>query len=90
MRGKEETMTSGPWSWANTGPGNATPMACFYWLCALSEFELIVTNTMFKDERKSTWMHPRSGHWHTIDFLITRCRDKMDIHSTLAMRGANG
>ena len=40
-------------------------------------------------ERKTTWMHPRSGHWHTIDFIITRCRDKMDIHSTRVMRGAN-
>ena len=56
-----------------------------------SEFELIVTNTIFKQkgERKTTWMHPRSRHWHTIDFIITRCRDKMDIHSTRAMRGAN-
>ena len=60
-------------------------------LALCSEFELIVTNTMFKqkDERKTTWMHPRSRHWHKIDFIITRCRDKMDIHSTRAMRGAN-
>ena len=30
-------------------------------LALCSEFELIVTNTMFKqkDERKTTWMHPR-------------------------------
>ncbi|KAK2176903.1 hypothetical protein NP493_632g02040 [Ridgeia piscesae] len=56
-----------------------------------SEFELIVTNTMFKqkDERKTTCMHPCSRHWHMIDFIITRYRDKMDIHSTRAMRGAN-
>ena len=56
-----------------------------------SEFELIVTNTMFKqkEEPKTTWMHPLSGHWHMIDFIITRCRDKMDIHSTRAMPGAN-
>ncbi|KAK2172495.1 hypothetical protein NP493_956g00035 [Ridgeia piscesae] len=55
------------------------------------EFELIVTNTMFKqkDERKTTWMHPRSRHWHMIDFIITRCQDKMDVHSTRAMCGAN-
>ena len=48
-----------------------------------SEFELTVTNTMFKqkEERKTNWMHPRSRH--------ARCRDKMDIHSTRAMRGAN-
>ena len=50
-----------------------------------------MTNTMFKqkDERKTTWMHPRSKHWHMIDFIITRCRDKMHIHSTRAMRAAN-
>ena len=60
-------------------------------LALCSEFQLIVTNTMFKqkDERKTTWMHPRSRHWHMVDFIITRCRDKMDIHSTRAMRGAN-
>ncbi|KAK2160294.1 hypothetical protein NP493_1657g00054 [Ridgeia piscesae] len=53
-------------------------------LALCSEFELIVTNTMFKqkDERKTTWMHPRSRHWYMIDFIITRCRDKMDICST--------
>ena len=60
-------------------------------LALCSEFELTVTNTMFKqkDERKTTCMHHRSRHWHMIDFIITRCRDKMDIHSTRAMRGAN-
>ncbi|KAK2171743.1 hypothetical protein NP493_1029g01007 [Ridgeia piscesae] len=59
-------------------------------LVVCSEFEMIVTNTMFKqkDECKTIWMHPRSRHWHMIDFIITRCRDKMDIHSTRAMRGA--
>ena len=31
-----ETMTIGPWSWANMGLGNTTPMASFYWLCVLS------------------------------------------------------
>ncbi|KAK2163406.1 hypothetical protein NP493_1464g00018 [Ridgeia piscesae] len=57
-------------------------------LALCSEFELIVTNTMFKqkDERKNT---PRSRHRHIIDFIITKCWDKMDIHSTRAMRGAN-
>ena len=65
---------------------------CELLLALCSEFEIIVTNTMFKqnDCRKTTWMHPRSRHWHMINFIITRCRDKMDIHSTRAMRGANG
>ena len=60
-------------------------------LALCSEFELIVTNTMFKqkDERKTIWMHPRSRHWRMIDIVITRCRDKVDIHSTRAIRGTN-
>ena len=60
-------------------------------LAMCSEFELIVAYTMFKqnEERKKTWMHPRSRLWHMIDFIITRCRNKMDVHSTRAMRGAN-
>jgi hypothetical protein len=60
-------------------------------LALCSEFGLIVTNTMFKQkvERKTTWMHPRSKHWHMIDYVITRRRDLKDIHSTRVMRGAN-
>ena len=56
-----------------------------------TEFDLIVKNTMFKqkDAHKTTWTHPRSRHGHMIDFIITRCRDKMDICSTRTMRGAN-
>ena len=42
-----------------------------------------------KDKRKTTWMHPRFKHRHMIDFIITRCRDKMNIHTIRAMRGAN-
>ena len=57
-------------------------------LAPCSEFELIVTFKQ-KDERKTTSMHPRSRNWHMINFIITRCRDKMDIHSTRTMRGAN-
>ena len=60
-------------------------------LALCTEFDLIVTNTMFKqkDAHKTTWTHPRSPHGHIIDFIITRCRDKMDICSTRTMRGAN-
>ena len=60
-------------------------------LAQCTEFDLIVTNTMFKqkDAHKTTWTHPRSRHGHMIDFIITRCRDKMDICSTRTMRGAN-
>lgn len=36
-------------------------------------------------------MHPRFKHWHTIDLIITRHRDKKttDFSSTRVMRGAN-
>ena len=60
-------------------------------LALCTEFDLIVTNTMFKqkDAHKTTWTHPCSRHGHMIDFIITGCRNKMDICSTRTMRGAN-
>ena len=42
-----------------------------------------------KDSHKTNWTYPRSRHGHMIKFIITRCRDKMDIYSTRTMRGAN-
>ena len=60
-------------------------------LALCTEFDLIVTNTMFKqkDAHKTTWTHPCYRHGHMIYFINTRCRDKMDICSTRTMRGAN-
>ncbi|XP_071484489.1 craniofacial development protein 2-like [Diadema antillarum] len=58
-------------------------------LCA--EHGLTITNTLFQlpDIHKTTWMHPRSKHWHLIDYVITRRRDIQDVHITRAMRGAD-
>jgi len=55
-----------------------------------SEFGLVITNTLFqqRNQRKATWMHPRSKHWHLIDFVITRACDVSDVLLTRAMRGA--
>ena len=60
-------------------------------LALLFELELILINTMFKEEveRNITWMFPHLEHWYMIIFLITRCWDKIDIHSTQVMRWAN-
>lgn len=33
-------------------------------------------------------MHPRSKHWHLIDYIIVRSRDVKDVLLTRAMRGA--
>lgn len=55
-------------------------------LCA--EHELFITNTQFRlpNRYKTTWMHPRSKHWHLIDYVITRQRDKKDVLITKTAR----
>ncbi|XP_012946941.1 craniofacial development protein 2-like [Aplysia californica] len=36
-----------------------------------------ITNTFYsgKGKHKVSWCHPRSGHWHQIDFIIVRKKD---------------
>ena len=60
-------------------------------LALCSEYGLVITNTVFKHKHthKTTWMHPRSKHWHLIDYVITRQRDQRDIVNTRAFRGAD-
>ncbi|KAJ4935415.1 hypothetical protein JOQ06_016948, partial [Pogonophryne albipinna] len=41
-----------------------------------------------KAKYKTSWMHPRSKHWHLIDYVIVRRSDIRDVHITRAMRGA--
>jgi len=55
-----------------------------------SEFGLVITNILFQqqNQRKATWMHPRSKHWHLIDFVIVRACDISDVLLTRAMRDA--
>ncbi|KAI8494416.1 hypothetical protein Bbelb_276420 [Branchiostoma belcheri] len=45
-----------------------------------TELQLVITNTIFqqKDSLKTTWMHPRSKHWHLIDYILVRQRDLRD------------
>ncbi|KAJ0183487.1 hypothetical protein K1T71_001463 [Dendrolimus kikuchii] len=59
-------------------------------LCA--EFNLSITNTYFRlsEKYKTSWMHPRSKHWHLIDYIIVRRADLKDVLITRAMRGALG
>ncbi|XP_049869331.1 uncharacterized protein LOC126369082 [Pectinophora gossypiella] len=59
-------------------------------LCA--EFDLTITNTCFRlpEKFKTTWMHPRSKHWHLLDYVIVRKRDLSEVLTTRAMRGAQG
>ena len=43
-----------------------------------AEHELLITNTVFRlpTRRKTTWMHPRTKHWHIIDYVIVRRKDR--------------
>ena len=53
-------------------------------------FGLIITNTLFclPARNKTSWMHPRSRHWHLIDFIIVSSKDRQDIKVTKSMGGA--
>jgi len=55
-----------------------------------SEFDLLVTNTLFqqRDQLKTTWQHPRSKHWHMLDYVMVHRRDRQDVLLARAMRGA--
>ena len=56
-----------------------------------AEHELLITNTVFRlpTRRKTTWMHPRSKHWHLIDYVIVRRKDRQDVRVTKTMYGAD-
>ena len=52
---------------------------------------LTITNTMFRfpTRDKTSWMHPRSRHWHLIDFIIVSSKDRRDVQVTKAKCGAD-
>jgi exonuclease III len=60
-------------------------------LAFCSEYGLVITNTIFKHKHhhQTTWMHPRSKHWHLLDYVITRQKDRNDVLDTRVMRGAD-
>ena len=55
-----------------------------------AEHELLITNTIFRlpTRNRTSWMHPRSKHWHLIDYVIVRKRDRQDVRVTKSMCGA--
>ena len=36
-----------------------------------------------------SWMHPRSKHWHLIDYVVVRMKDRQDVRLTKTMYGAD-
>ena len=39
--------------------------------------------------KKTAWMHPRSKHWHLIDYVKVRRKDRQDVRMTKTMCGAD-
>lgn len=58
-------------------------------LCA--EQELFITNTQFRlpTRMKTTWKHPRSKHWHILDYAIVKQQHKNEVLITRSMPGAD-
>ena len=56
-----------------------------------AEHELLITNTVFclPTRNRTSWMHPRSKHWHLIDYAVVRKRDRQDVRVTKSMCGAD-
>ena len=56
-----------------------------------AEHELLITKTVFRlpTHRKTLWMHPRAKHWHLIDYVIVRRKDRQDVRVTKTMCGAD-
>ncbi|XP_078077501.1 LOW QUALITY PROTEIN: uncharacterized protein LOC144499261 [Mustelus asterias] len=52
---------------------------------------LLITKTTFRlpTRNKTCWMHPHSKHWHLIDYVIVRRKDRQDVRVTKAMCGAD-
>ena len=56
-----------------------------------SDNSLSITNTFYngKNCRKVSWKHPRSGHWHQIDFVLVRKSDLNTVKSTRSYHSAD-
>ncbi|XP_055862757.1 craniofacial development protein 2-like [Biomphalaria glabrata] len=56
-----------------------------------SEAKIAINSTMFQQKRrfKTTRMHPRSKHWHLLDYIIVRHCDIRDVVHTREMPSAD-
>ena len=55
-----------------------------------TEQQLVIPNTIFqqKNRLKTNWMHPRSKHWHLIDYVFVHKHNLKDIIHTKVMPSA--
>ena len=51
-----------------------------------AEHELLITNSLLSTNSQ---MHPRSKHWHLLDYVIVRRKDRQDVSVTKTMCGTD-
>ena len=56
-----------------------------------AKHDLLITNMVFwlTNRNKTSCMHPRSKHWHLIDYFIVRRKDRQDVRVAKTMCGAD-
>ena len=56
-----------------------------------AEHDLLITNRVFRlpNRNKTSWIHPRSKHWHLRDYVIVRKTDRQDVRVTKTICGAD-
>lgn len=57
-------------------------------LCALQDLSVMNTHFQLKEKYKNTWKHPRTSHWHMIDYIIVRSKNKIEVKKCRVMRSA--
>jgi len=54
-------------------------------LCSESGLFMTITLFQLKHKHKTTWMHPRSKHWHLLDYILVKAVDPQDVQITRVM-----
>ena len=58
-------------------------------LFTIYNYNYLLAVFLLPTRRKTSWMHPRSKHWHLTDYVIVRRKDRQDVRVTKTMCGAD-